>query len=210
MITLTRRPLSVSQHALHVLSSCILCLAPPAVDLLEALDRCVCTRRACCFLFAYIAALLLLPLSFVLGVGAPSLSLVGFMIKAVRRGSLSFSWFVVASVACVYETGLLLVCACRTSAASVEPLPRGSRAVTVPRWLQVLSCSTWLIVRCCINSSSCVLASLAPILFHPPSCALWLLRRCLCCRGRLYSCCATLTMSTIYLPLCIIPLGCHF
>jgi len=78
-------------------------------------------------LFAYIA-LLLLPLSFVLGVGAPSLSLVGFMIKAVRRGSLSFSLFVVASAACVYETGLLLVCACRTSAASVEPLPIGVRA----------------------------------------------------------------------------------
>ena len=90
-------------------------------------------------LFAYIA-LLLLPLSFVLGVGAPSLSLVGFIfvvidIEAVRRGSLSFSWFVVASAACVYETGLLLVCACRTSAASVEPLPRGSRAVAFPRSL---------------------------------------------------------------------------
>jgi len=42
-------------------------------------------------LFAYMA-LLLLPLSFVLGVGAPSLSLVGFIfvIEAVRRGSLSF------------------------------------------------------------------------------------------------------------------------
>jgi hypothetical protein len=57
-------------------------------------------------LFAYIA-LLLLPLSFVLGVGAPSLSLVTFgfifffVIEAVRRGSLSFSWFVVASAACV-------------------------------------------------------------------------------------------------------------
>ena len=119
-------------------------------------------------LFAYIA-LLLLPLSFVPGVGAPSLSLVGFIfvIEAVRRGSLSFSWFVVASAACVYEAGLLLVCACRTSAASVEPLPRGSRAVAFPLWLQVLSCSTWLIlidiVRCCINSSSCVLASLALI-----------------------------------------------
>jgi len=39
-------------------------------------------------LFAYIA-FLLLPLSFVLGVGAPALSLVGFIfvIKAVRRGS---------------------------------------------------------------------------------------------------------------------------
>ena len=109
-------------------------------------------------LFAYIA-LLLLPLSFFLGVGAPSLSLVGFifMIKAVRRGSLLFSWFVVASAACVYETGLLLVCACRTSAASVEPLPQGSSAVAFPRWLhdQSESGSTWLIVilivRCCFG-----------------------------------------------------------
>ena len=49
------------------------------------------------------------------------------------------------------------VCICRTSAASVEPLPRGWRAVAFPRWLHILSCSTWLIVRCCINS--CVLAS---------------------------------------------------
>jgi len=89
-------------------------------------------------LFAYIA-LLLLPFRFFLGVGAPSLSLAGFMIKlkakAVPRGSLSFSLFVVASAACVYETGLLLVCACRTSAASVELLPRGSRAVAFPRSL---------------------------------------------------------------------------
>jgi len=38
-----------ASRALHVLSSCVLCLAPPAVYLLEALDRCVCTRRACCF-----------------------------------------------------------------------------------------------------------------------------------------------------------------
>ena len=38
---------------------------------------------------------------------------------------------------------------CRTSAAfSVEPLPGGLRAVAFPLWLQVLSCSTWLIVRC--------------------------------------------------------------
>ena len=43
-------------------------------------------------LFAYIA-LLLLPLSFFLGVGAPSLFLAGFMFKAVRSGSLlSFSF----------------------------------------------------------------------------------------------------------------------
>ena len=69
--------------------------------------------------------------------------------------------FVVASASCVYEAGLLLVCACRTSAASVEPLPRGSRAVAFPLWLHVLSCSRWLIVRCCINF--CVWASLALI-----------------------------------------------
>ena len=49
---------------------------------------------------AYIA-LLLLPLSFVLGIGVPSLSLAGFMFKVVRRGSLSLSLFVVASAACV-------------------------------------------------------------------------------------------------------------
>ena len=57
-------------------------------------------------LFAHVA-LLLLSLSFVLGVGAPSLSLARFMFKAARRGS--FSLFVVASAACVYETGLLLL-----------------------------------------------------------------------------------------------------
>ena len=38
-----------ASRALRVLSSCVMCLAPPAVDLLEALRRCVCTRRACCF-----------------------------------------------------------------------------------------------------------------------------------------------------------------
>ena len=48
MIALTRRSLSVSR-ALYVLSSCVLSLAPPAVDLLEAFGVCVCTRRACCF-----------------------------------------------------------------------------------------------------------------------------------------------------------------
>ena len=36
-------------RALHLLSFSILCSAPPAVDLLEALGRCVCARRACCF-----------------------------------------------------------------------------------------------------------------------------------------------------------------
>ena len=91
-------------------------------------------------LFAYVVALLLIPLSFFLGVGAPSLSLAGFMFKSVRRGSLSFSLFVVASVALCVTRDRLAVCACRTNtAASVELLPRGSRAVAFPGWLHVLS-----------------------------------------------------------------------
>ena len=90
-------------------------------------------------LFAYIA-FLLLPLSFVLEVGAPSLALVCIIIKAVRRVSLSFSLFVVASVALCVTRDRLAVCACRTNtAASVELLPRGSRAVAFPGWLHVLS-----------------------------------------------------------------------
>ena len=61
-------------------------------------------------LFASVA-LLLLPLSFVLGVGAPSLSLAGFMLKAARRGSLSLFVVVLFGGLCVgtYETGLLLM-----------------------------------------------------------------------------------------------------
>jgi len=163
LITLTRRSLSVSR-ALHVLSSCVLCLAPPAVDLLEALDRCVCTRRACCFCLRVYrtstASVELRPRGW-RAVAFPRCHL------RDRSGS---PWLIVILMVrccfgglCAYETGLLLVCACRTSAASVEPLPRGLRAVAFPLWLQVLSCSTWLIVRCCINSSSCVLASLALI-----------------------------------------------
>ena len=57
-------------------------------------------------LFAYVSLLLLL-LIFFLGVGALSLSLAGVMFKAARRGS--FPLFVVASAACVYEMGLLLL-----------------------------------------------------------------------------------------------------
>ena len=103
LITLTRQPLRVSAPFMCPAPAFCVCLAPPAVDLLEALDRCVCTRRACCFclrIYRTSAA----PLSFFLGVGSPSLFLAGFMLKAVRRGSLSFSCFVVASAACVHET----------------------------------------------------------------------------------------------------------
>jgi hypothetical protein len=156
LITLTRRPLSVSR-ALHVLSSCVLCLALPAVALLEP-GSCwsVCVYETdLLLLFAYIALLLLrasvelLPrgwraVAFPRWLNAQSCSTWLIVILVVRRccfGGL-----------CVYETGLLLVCACRrTSAASVEPLPRGSRAVAFPRRFHVLSCSTWLTVRCCIG-----------------------------------------------------------
>ena len=160
----------------------------------------VCVRDGLAASVCVCRSVLLPPVSFFLGVGAPSLSLGGFMFKAAQRGSLSFSLFVVASAACVYETGLLLVCACRTSPASVEPLPRGSRAVAFPRWLHVLSCSTWLIVPCCIDS--CVLASLELIVIvlgmnsirQAASSLLRSLRRCLCCRARRYSCCASSIM----------------
>ena len=156
MITLTRRPLSVPR-ALHELSSCVLCLAPPAVDLLEALDRCVCVRdglaASVCVNHTSAASVELLPrgwraVAFPRWLHDQSGSTWLIVILIIIR-----KIFVVASAACVYETGLLLVCACRAPAASVEPLPPGSRAVAFPRWLQVLSCSTWLIVRCCINSA---------------------------------------------------------
>ena len=63
----------------HVLSSRVLCLAPPAVDLLEGLLVGVYIRDALvALLFAYVALLLLL-LSLFLGVRAPSLSLGGSM-----------------------------------------------------------------------------------------------------------------------------------
>jgi len=52
---------------------------------------------------------------------------------------------------CVRDGLASSLCTCRTSAASVGPLSRGSRAVAFPRWLHVLSCSTWLIVHCCIG-----------------------------------------------------------
>ena len=51
-------------------------------------------------------------------------------------------------VVCVRDGLAASVCVYRTSAASVELRPRGWRAVAFPLWLQVLSCSTWLIVRC--------------------------------------------------------------
>ena len=153
LITLTRRHLSVSR-ALHVLSSCVLCLAPPAVDLLKALALgwLVCTRWACCFCLrmsaTFVASVELLPR----GWRAITFPRWLHVLKCSTWGS--FLLFIVASAASVYETrdGLASsVCTCRTFAASVELLPRGWRAVAFPRWLHVLSCSTWLIVHCCIG-----------------------------------------------------------
>ena len=63
------------------------------------------------------------------------------------RRLLLICWKLLIGV-CVRDGLAASVCVCRTSAASVELLPRGSRAVAFPLWLQVLSCSTWLIVRC--------------------------------------------------------------
>ena len=60
-------------------------------------------------LFAYVAVSLLL-LSFFLGVGAPSLSLGGFMFKASGRGSFSLLFYV-ASAACVLASLALIVLA---------------------------------------------------------------------------------------------------
>ena len=59
-------------------------VAPPAVDLLEALCRCVYETGllVAASVCVYITRLILLPLSFVLGVGAPSLSFAGFVFKA--------------------------------------------------------------------------------------------------------------------------------
>jgi len=155
LITLTRRPLSVSR-ALHVLNSCVLTwrrLPLICWNLLISL----CVR------------------------GGPAASVCVYRTSAASVERLRWGWRAVAfpcwhhyqsgstwlvvilmvrcvaSAACVYETGLLLVCACRTSAASVEPLPQGSSAVAFPRWLhdQSESGSTWLIViltvRCCFG-----------------------------------------------------------
>ena len=156
MINLTRRPLSVSR-ALHACAQLLLlrsdfCAWRRLLLICWKLLIDVCVRvglaASVCVYRTSAASVELRPRGW-RAVALPCWQL-GIIIKAVRRGSLSFSLFVVASAACVYEAGLLLVCACRTSAASVGPLPRGSRAVAFPLWLQVLSCSTWLIliVRC--------------------------------------------------------------
>ena len=147
LITLTRRPLSVSR-ALHVLSSCVLCAwrrLPLICWKLLMVDLCVCTRRACCLTVSVhrtsAASVELFPrgwraVAFPRWLHVHSCST---WLIVILMDMAEMSWFAVASAARVHETGLLLVCACRTSAASVEPLPRGSRAVAFPRWLRMNS-----------------------------------------------------------------------
>ena len=109
---------------------------------------------------------------------------------------------------CVRDGLAASFCVCRTSADSVEPLPRGSRAVAFPRWLHVLSCSTWLIVPCScsiVASAACVRDGLAssvcvcrtsaasvellpwgwravafPLWLHVLRCSIWLIVTCSC------------------------------
>ena len=120
----------------------------------------MCVRDGLATSVAYVA-LLLLPLSFFLGVGAPSLSLAGFMFKAARRGSFSL-FFTVASAACVYETGLPLLFA--YVALLLLPwscfLGSGTPLFSLVGFTcsKLLACSAWLMVSCCIDS--CVFASL--------------------------------------------------
>ena len=57
------------------------------------------------------------------------------------------------------------------------------------------SCSTLLdVAHCSLLHQLLCFALIVKYEFHPPSCVLSLLRRCLCCRARRYSCCATLIM----------------
>ena len=113
----------------------------------------MCVRDGLATSVAYVA-LLLLPLSFFLGVGAPSLSLAGFMFKAARRGSFSL-FFTVASAACVYETGLPLLFA--YVALLLLPLScflgSGTPLFSLVGFTcsKLLACSAWLMVSCCIG-----------------------------------------------------------
>ena len=76
-----------------------------------------------------------------------------------RRRLLLICWKLLIGV-CVRD-GLAVSAGCvyRTSAASVERLPRGWRAVAFSRWLHVQICSPWLIVilivRCCFGGLVC-------------------------------------------------------
>ena len=123
--------------AATISSSCFLCLAPPAVDLLEALCRCLCIRdglaSSVCVCRTSAASVELLPrgwraVAFPRSLHVQSCSTWLILIVRCCFGGL-----------CVRGGLACSVCICRTSAASVEPLPRGWRAVAIPRWLSVLN-----------------------------------------------------------------------
>ena len=151
-------------------------------------------ETALLLLFAFVA-LLLLPLSFFLRVGALSLSLAGLMFKAAQYGSLSL--FVVASAACVHETGLLLMFAHVALLLLPLSLFLGVRAPSLShgrlmnsKLLDVAHCS--LLHQLFLLCFGFIGANSGVHEFHQPSCILRLLMRCLCCRS-----CATSIM--IYL-----------
>ena len=71
---------------------------------------------------------------------------------------------------CVQDGFAPSISVCRTSAASVELLPRGWRTIAFLHWLHAQSCSTWLILiliaRCCFGAwLLCVRDGLAALLF---------------------------------------------
>ena len=117
------------------------------------------------------------------------------------RRLLLICWKLLIGV-CVRDGLAASVCVYRTSAASVELRPRGWRAVAFPRWLHLRdrSGSPWLIVilmvRCCFGGLcfGFMGATVLSTEVRPPSSFLWLLRCCLRCRARRYSCCATSIM----------------
>ena len=114
-------------------------------------------------LFAYIA-LLLVPLSFVLGVGAPSLSLVGFIfvIEAVRCGA----WLIVILMVRCCFGGVCVrdrLAACLRMSHFCCFRWASSSGFARRRFPYVASGSKLLDVAHCSLSSSCVLASLVLI-----------------------------------------------
>ena len=108
MVALTRRPLSSACHTRFMCSAhAVLCLVPPAVDLHEALGRCVCVRDG---LAAYVCDLRICHTS------ADPVELLpgGWRDVAFPRwlhvqSCSMWLMLVVASAACVYETGSLLL-----------------------------------------------------------------------------------------------------
>ena len=119
--------------------------------------------------FVY-AALLLLPLSFFIGVGARRFHSMPSCSKLLDVVAHSDSIVILIArccfgALCVRDGLAASTCVCLTSAASLEPLPWGWRAVAFPPWLHdddVHRClSTCWLIMFVVASAACVLASLA-------------------------------------------------